>query len=163
MDASFELFGFDRGGMINRCLYDFIPNERERLLLRKALEEKGSVDDLQIQISGSNPEKKIALISASLESGSQGELYIQGILQDITLLKRAEEITLESEKLEAKSNVIRTLAHEIRNPLNNISVSIDQLKSSIPADDAELLSIVYRGGEQDRRTDQRADGLVEVF
>jgi PAS domain S-box-containing protein len=151
--ASSELFGLDQAAMIDRSLFDLMTTEREKILLKKTLEEKGSVDDLQIEIIDNNQLKKIALISASLESGSQGELYIQGILQDITLLKRAEEITLEAEKLEAKGNVIRTLAHEIRNPLNNISVSIDQLKSSIPAEDAELLSIVYRGVS-------RIDGLI---
>lgn len=151
-EAAGELFGVDPATLINRSLYDFIPGEMEKSLLSKALSDKGSIDDFQLELV-SGEVKKIALISGSLESDTQGELYVQGILQDITLLKRAEEITLQAEKLEAKGNVIRTLAHEIRNPLNNISVSIDQLKSSIPEDDAELLSIVYRGVA-------RIDGLI---
>ncbi|CAN5248913.1 response regulator [soil metagenome] len=151
-EAAVELFGVDPASLINRSLYDFIPDEKEKNQLSKSLSDKGSVDDFQLEfVSGEL--RKIALISGSLESDNQGGLYVQGILQDITLLKRAEEITIQSEKLEAKGNVIRTLAHEIRNPLNNISVSIDQLKSSIPEEDAELLRIVYRGVA-------RIDGLI---
>jgi len=151
-EAAVELFGIDRAALINRSLYDFIPSEKEKKLLNRSLSDKGSIDDFQLELIHGEI-KKIALISGSLESDNHGQLYIQGIIQDITLLKRAEEITLQAEKLEAKGNVIRTLAHEIRNPLNNISVSIDQLKSSIPEDDAELLNIVYRGVN-------RIDGLI---
>ena len=39
----------------------------------------------------------------------------------------AETANLQAEKLAANERLIRMLAHEIRNPLNNIILSIDQL------------------------------------
>jgi len=54
-------------------------------------------------------------------------LYIQGIIHDITNLKKAEKATLQAEKLSAANRLVRTLAHEVRNPLNNINLSVEQL------------------------------------
>ena len=54
-------------------------------------------------------------------------LYIQGIIHDITNLKSAEKATLQAEKLGAANRLVRALAHEVRNPLNNINLSVEQL------------------------------------
>ena len=51
--------------------------------------------------------------------------YYQGLLHDITNLKRAEKANLMIEKLGATGRLVRTLAHEVRNPLNNINMSVD--------------------------------------
>jgi len=73
--------------------------------------------------------KKSCILSASLETDPVGNLYVQGIIHDISILKRVEEIKLQSEKMEAKGMAIRTLAHEIRNPLHNIILTLGYLKS----------------------------------
>jgi signal transduction histidine kinase len=52
---------------------------------------------------------------------------VHGIIHDITKIKKAEMANLQAEKLAANERLIRMLAHEIRNPLNNIILSIDQL------------------------------------
>ena len=56
------------------------------------------------------------------------ETYVMhGIIHDITKIKLAESAKLQAEKLAANERLIRMLAHEIRNPLNNIILSVDQL------------------------------------
>src|SRR5678816_1717600 len=50
-----------------------------------------------------------------------------GIIHDITKIKKAEMANLQAEKLAANERLIRMLAHEMRNPLNNIILSIDLL------------------------------------
>lgn len=156
-EAAIELFGNNTSDLQNRSLYDLMTDAEEKESLKQTLHEKGRVDDFQVELMTHNKVKKLALVSASLEM-DKGQAYVQGILHDITLLKRAEEITLQAEKLEAKGRVIRTLAHEIRNPLNNISVSVDQLKSIVSHDDIELLNIVYRGV---RRIDDLINQLMD--
>jgi signal transduction histidine kinase len=54
-------------------------------------------------------------------------VYYQGLMHDITNLKRAEKANLLLEKLGATGRLVRTLAHEVRNPLNNINMSVEQL------------------------------------
>ena len=41
-------------------------------------------------------------------------LYVQGIIHDITNLKKAEKATLQAEKLGAANRLVRALAHEVR-------------------------------------------------
>ena len=68
------------------------------------------------------------IFSAGVISRPDGTRYVQGALHDITRLKRTERSLLMSEKLAATGRLARTLAHEIRNPLTNINLSIDHLK-----------------------------------
>lgn len=51
--------------------------------------------------------------------------YWQGIIYDETLRSQAEQAKLQAEKLEGTSRLVRTLAHEIRNPLTNIGLSLE--------------------------------------
>jgi nitrogen-specific signal transduction histidine kinase len=75
--------------------------------------------------------------------------YVQGIIHDITNLKKAEKATLQAEKLAAAGRLVRTLAHEVRNPLNNINLSVDQLSHLITKDDNHfLLDIIMRNSKR---------------
>ncbi len=144
-EAASELLGADSNSLLGTSLYDIITDENEKLLLAETLRDRGDVEDFQISLAADGPAPRIALVSASIELDSRGQSYVQGIIHDITLFKKTEEIRLQAERLEAKGQVIRTLAHEIRNPLNNISVSIDQIKMHITSEATELLRIVMRG------------------
>jgi len=52
---------------------------------------------------------------------------VHGIIHDITNIKKAELSNLQAEKMAANERLIRILAHEIRNPLNNIILSVETL------------------------------------
>ena len=53
------------------------------------------------------------------------------------------------EKFAAIGRVTRTLAHDIRNPLTNINLAVDQLKNDIKDKDSELmLDIISRNSER---------------
>ncbi|RYE16204.1 MAG: hybrid sensor histidine kinase/response regulator, partial [Sphingobacteriales bacterium] len=88
------------------------------------------------------------IITATLEEGYSGE-YVQGIIHDITNLKKAEKATLLSEKLAVAGRLVRTLAHEVRNPLNNITLSVEQMQQEQQDDNAMLyLDIIYRNSHR---------------
>jgi signal transduction histidine kinase len=83
-----------------------------------------------------------------------GETYIQGIIHDITNLKKIERATFQIEKLRSTATLLRTLAHEVRNPLTNINLSVEQLKPEINSEDANIyLDIIARNCG-------RIDGLI---
>ncbi len=144
-DAAGELLGADPTSLLGTSLYQTMTDENEKRQLAETLRNRGDVEDFQISLTTEGQTPRIALVSASIELDSRGQSYVQGIIHDITLFKKTEEIRLQAERLESKGQVIRTLAHEIRNPLNNISVSIDQIKNHVSADALELLNIVRRG------------------
>jgi signal transduction histidine kinase len=79
---------------------------------------------------------------------------VQGIIHDITNLKKAEKATLQAEKLAAAGRLVRTLAHEVRNPLNNINLSVEQLGHGSDSDENRFLLDVIQ------RNSMRIGGLI---
>ncbi len=74
---------------------------------------------------------------------------MQGIIHDITNLKKVEKATLQGEKLAAAGRLVRTIAHEVRNPLNNITLSIEQMQHDIKDDNMQLyMNIIQRNGKR---------------
>jgi signal transduction histidine kinase len=70
-------------------------------------------------------------------------------MHDITNLRRAEKANLMVEKLGATGRLVRTLAHEVRNPLNNINMSVEQLITDEGNDEHTLyLDIIQRNSKR---------------
>ena len=77
------------------------------------------------------------------------DTYVQGIIHDITNLKKVEKATLQAEKLAAAGRLVRTLAHEVRNPLNNITLSVEQMQQEVKDETGLLyLDIILRNGRR---------------
>jgi signal transduction histidine kinase len=88
----------------------------------------------------------LCILTAALEEDNYLETkYVQGIIHDITNQKKMEKATILSEKLAAAGRLVRTLAHEVRNPLNNITLSVEQMQQD-EQDDVNLqyLDIIHR-------------------
>ena len=100
--------------------------EVKRLL--QLLEAGQGVYDKEVEVKTGLGAKKSCILSASVESDESGKPYIQGMMHDITNLKKSEWLSLQTEKLAAAGRLVRTLAHEVRNPLNNITLSAEQLQ-----------------------------------
>jgi signal transduction histidine kinase len=85
-----------------------------------------------------------------VETDINGRRYIHGLLHDITELKKAEKATLQAEKLAATGRLVQTLAHEVRNPLNNINLSLEQLHHEVSqVEDAEIyMEIIQRNSKR---------------
>jgi signal transduction histidine kinase len=65
--------------------------------------------------------------------------------------KKTEEYQhqLEIEKFESIGRIFRALSHDIRNPLTNINLAVDQLKNDINDKDSELmLEMINRNSEK---------------
>lgn len=63
----------------------------------------------------------------------------QGIIHDLTMRKKAERELVMAEKLLMSGKIARTIAHEVRNPLTNLNLALEQLKEELPSnDEAEL-------------------------
>jgi PAS domain S-box-containing protein len=109
-------------------LYDLLAEEDDIEKIRTALTERGEIHDLEAELQHQSGDLLNCIFSAVVINRPDNTKYIQGALHDITKLKKAERSLLMSEKLAATGRLARTLAHEIRNPLTNINLSIDHLK-----------------------------------
>ncbi|GAA0879313.1 hypothetical protein GCM10009119_22810 [Algoriphagus jejuensis] len=63
----------------------------------------------------------------------------QGIIRDLTLWKKAELDMMVAEKLSMTGKLARTIAHEIRNPLTNLNLALDNLKEEIPQQEEQFI------------------------
>lgn len=107
----------------------------------------------------SEKKKAYDLTVAPVYDNEGGVLCYYGLLQDITEVKKKEEILCEQEKLASLSYLAAGLAHEIRNPLTTIRGFVQILKSRLVNElENEYLDIILQ--ELDRTTALVGDMLM---
>jgi PAS domain S-box-containing protein len=146
--AMSRLTGFDKQQLLKTNLYQLIENESIRSSIHERLAAGGEVNDLELELLSIKGKKKFCILNLSLERDSNNRHYVQGILHDITNQKKTERATLLAEKLAATGRLVRTLAHEVRNPLSNIHMSLEQLVGLTRDEDRIYLDIIDRNGKR---------------
>ena len=143
--ATCELFKYGKEEILRLSLYNLFARKDAAEQLKDKLTMIGEVEDLEVELLTRNKERRNCILSISRQAYSSGENYIQGIIHDITNLKRIERATFQIEKLRSTATLLRTLAHEVRNPLTNINLSVEQLKPELNSEDANIyLDIIAR-------------------
>jgi two-component system, sporulation sensor kinase E len=152
--ATCDLFKYSKEELMHMSLYHLFVRKEAAGQLKEQLALTGEVEDLEVELMTRNKERRNCILSISLQVYANGENNIQGIVHDITNLKRIERATFQIEKLRSTATLLRTLAHEVRNPLTNINLSVEQLKPEINSEDANIyLDIIARNCG-------RIDGLI---
>lgn len=142
--TSVELLGFTKEELNEMSIYDLLDGA-ERETLKNVLSPGKDIADQEIELTTKSGEKKNCILSLSLQENNEGKGYVQGIIHDITNLKKAEKANLQMEKLAATGRLVHTLAHEVRNPLNNINMSVEQLISGTASEETQLyFDIIHR-------------------
>jgi PAS domain S-box-containing protein len=149
--ATSELFGYEKQEMRKLSVYDLMLDAHAKNVLQQALKQEGDISELEIDVKTASGDRKTCILSVSVTPEASGHIHYQGLLHDITNLKRAEKANLQIEKLGATGRLVRTLAHEVRNPLNNINMSVEQLIGSDHASPEEaplFLDIIQRNSKR---------------
>ncbi|MBN8853439.1 MAG: hybrid sensor histidine kinase/response regulator [Sphingobacteriales bacterium 50-39] len=153
-NATSDLFKYGRDELQQLSLYFLFARRDAAALLKARLQQTGEVEDEEVELMTRTKEKRNCILSLSRQTDPAGDTYIQGIIHDITNLKRIERATFQIEKLRSTATLLRTLAHEVRNPLTNINLSVEQLKPELNSEDANIyLDIIARNCG-------RIDGLI---
>jgi PAS domain S-box-containing protein len=153
--ATSDLLGYDRDELMQMSIYNLFAQKKDMEKFRNLFMLYRQVNDLEVELKTRERQNRICIISATVETDNNNEDYMQGIVHDITNLKKAEKATLQVEKLAAAGRLVRTLAHEVRNPLNNINLSVEHLRDEIK--DNENCTL-YMGIIQ--RNSTRIGGLI---
>jgi PAS domain S-box-containing protein len=153
--AAKALLGYEPEELLQMNLCDLVDQSQHKKYLLAALQSNKVINDWEVVLTTKTGEKKICILTAAREDEFNEIDYIQGIIHDITTLRKEERITLQAEKLAATGRLVRTLAHEVRNPLNNITLSAEQLQQdSLVSEAGDLyLNIIQRNA-------QRISGLI---
>jgi len=142
--ATSELFKYSKEELLSRSLYSLFARKEAVFQLKEKLLSGGG-EEMEVELMTRNRERRNCILSISRQVDPNGEAYIQGIIHDITNLKRIERATFQIEKLRGTATLLRTLAHEVRNPLTNINLSVEQLKPELNSEDANIyLDIIAR-------------------
>jgi PAS domain S-box-containing protein len=148
-DASFKLFAYSRTELLSKNLFSLLINKIEAGIIKKQLEDDEDVSDKEVEMISKTGERKYCILTLSKETDIRGDKYIQGIIHDITLLKKAEKSTLLLEKVGLANRLVRMMAHEVRNPLNNIMLSAEELHQHVVNDEHKIcLDIINRNSKR---------------
>lgn len=154
-DSFIDLFG-DRDNINEYHVRDLFYSMDEYKVYEEKLSKYGLVKDLKARLKGPNGNIIHVVISAvDIQNADEEIEGYQGIIRDITQLKNTEAELSKAENLAILGRFVRTIAHEVRNPLTNITLSLDQLRSEKDGDeDVEMYTSIAKRG-----TD-RIEGLI---
>lgn len=143
-----KMLGYSKADVLEMNLCDLIDQAQHKKFLQHAIHLQGEVIDWEVTMCTKMGEHKSCILTASYETGF-GDNYVQGIIHDITNLRKAEKVTLQAEKLAAAGRLVRTLAHEVRNPLNNIMLSVENLLQERQDEASQLyLDMILRNSKR---------------
>lgn len=147
--AATQLLQYTPEEFTKLTLYNLMQNQKAAARLTQLVQQTGEVDDMEIDLISKGGEEKNCIFSATTVARPDGSQYLQCILHDITTLRKAERSVLMAEKLAATGRLARTLAHEIRNPLTNIHLSIDHLRNEgLTETQTNYYNIIHRNSKR---------------
>ncbi|HEY6979163.1 MAG TPA: ATP-binding protein [Chitinophagaceae bacterium] len=147
-DATTKLLGYTKDELKQLSIFDLLANKDLVPVFKKAAAGEEIADDLEIELLTKDNDIRHCIISITNEKEDGAKIQFQGFVHDITNLKKAEKANLQIEKLAAAGRLVRTLAHEVRNPLNNINMSVEQLKNEVSEDLSFYLHIIYKNSNR---------------
>ncbi len=124
------LLEYSKEELLSISLTDLMADELQALKLAKNFQEGGEINDMEIELVCKSGNEKIFLFSSSVINLEGEEPLIQGLLHEVTGLRAAEKSALMVEKMAIAGRLVQTIAHEIRNPLTNITLSAVQLQKT---------------------------------
>lgn len=137
-NASFcTLFGYTREELLNQSLGRLFAKAAAFDAFEAREFSENSPKEFEEQLRKKDGTAIQALVIESVITNLEGRIKeVQGIIYDMTLRKHAEKEMRLAEKLSLTGKMARTVAHEIRNPLTNINLSLEQLAEELPDHEA---------------------------
>jgi PAS domain S-box-containing protein len=115
--------------MEGRHFSEFVAPEYKEFMLKNWQEVKQGISKpFEIEVSRRNGSKRNLLIAFGSIKGTNDYLLVQ---RDITEYKTLEKKFYESEKLAAVGQLSAGIAHEVRNPLSSIKMSLQILEKRL--------------------------------
>ncbi len=157
-DSFLELMGYSRQEGKSFAIESIFQNKSDYDYFLSTLKEIGQIRDFEVSLITNSKEKKICLLNCVfVPDQALGFSCYQGIIHDLTHRKQAESDMLNAERLSLTGKIARTIAHEVRNPLTNLNLALDQLREEMPQDNESIK--LY--GDIIQRNANRIEQLVD--
>ncbi len=130
-ESAFRVLGYSREEITGKKLQDLIQDAVSRKIFIDKLNSKSELHEFEQVFISKNGKRKICLLSLSFQGDELNPTFL-GVMHDITKRRKAEQDLITTEKLAVTGRIVRMIAHEIRNPLTNVNLSLEQLEAEIP-------------------------------
>jgi PAS domain S-box-containing protein len=121
--------GADSSEIKGKHFTDFVePEHREYVLEKWEAAKKGIFLPYELEVTARDRSRRSLLITPSPVKGTDRYVLVQ---RDVTELKNLEKKYYESQKLAAVGQLSAGIAHEVRNPLSSIKMSLQILEKRI--------------------------------
>jgi len=135
------LMGYGADELSHQPIAGFFVNHEEAVKFIHHIEDNRAENKIEITLLTKGGHRKIFLASSSVIATTDGIGQYQAILYDYTNIKKAVAEQLLKEGME---RLVRTMAHEVRNPLTNINLSLHELEKGISEAQKPLTDIIKR-------------------
>jgi PAS domain S-box-containing protein len=123
-----------------------IKDSRHVSFIERLIAAKEEWGDLETRLKIDEHIQIDVLIRIALHD-SQAVIF-QVMIKDLTTLRIKEEETRNLKRFSATGRIARIMAHEVKNPLTNITLSADQLRTELPEsvikESGDLIDIIHR-------------------
>lgn len=147
-----DLFGYSPEELKGLSIGSLFEREDDFSAFKALINKQTGVEELEVNLIGKGNNIKPCIINCVLlDDEALGHRIYLGVIRDITKRKIAERSILRSEKLAVTGKIARSIAHEVRNPLTNLTLALDQLRDEIEeeVEDADLyFSIIKRNADR---------------
>lgn len=135
-DSVLELTGYTQEEIYEIQMSNFLENEEDYREITANLLRQKEIRDMLIHILTKDKKVKPCLLSCKIVNTPNEGIYLHGVISDQTHRLKAERESLMNEKIQSAARLMRTLAHEVRNPLTNIHLAAESLEvEASPEDD----------------------------
>lgn len=151
-----QLFGYELSEITRLSLKDLFVRDQDYTTFYKIINQERQVKDFEALLktkSGQSIECNIK--TTSFQDADDHIHGFQGIIEDISERKKIQQDLIRMEKLMMTGNIARSIAHEVRNPLTNINLALEQFSTELPEN--EMLDIYF---DIIKRNTQRINQLV---
>lgn len=142
--ATLKLLGFNTDDIKQLTIKDLFSYPEEYLNYLAILNNHDAIENLEIWLKRKNGEKIQCSLNLYKQRDSKNNPYFMLVIQDITSRKKVEREKLMIEKAASSARLVRALAHEVRNPLTNINLSLDQLEPELGDEDLRFFTDIIR-------------------
>ena len=128
-ESASRIFGYSHEELITMNARDLYVKAENLNSYLDILNNYGVVSNYEVELRDKEGNIKQCIISGSIQKmDGYDKVHYQGVVHDITRRKKAERDLIIAEKLAITGLIVRTLAHEVRNPLTNINLSVEQIE-----------------------------------
>ncbi len=151
-----SILGYDSVQDFLDSISDFrtqvFAHQEQQEALRVIFEQEESVKDFEFEALQKNGQIVYLLLNAKVRVDENKQVFIEGIISDITEARRAEKLQIDMEAAEAsnqaKSEFLANMSHEIRTPMNGVLVAAELAMAEKQTKKSErYLQIIHNSGQ----------------